>query len=121
MKKIMSFLFSPPADDSEKVKNPNAKSLKEPEKIENGIRSALQKRLDGYEMFFAEYIQFMKIYQKNQNAMQVLDEYTDYTKRYTQAMTELKAIGLEKLTDEEMIYYTEVMSRISEKLAQANI
>jgi hypothetical protein len=121
MKKLMSFLFSPSADDEEKAKNPDAKNLKAPEKMSNGMHSALQKRLDDYEAFFAEYIQFMKIYQKNQNAMQVLDEYTDYTKRYTRAMAELKAIGLEKLTDEEMIYYTEVMSRIAEELARAGI
>lgn len=121
MKKIMSFLFSPSADGKEKNGHADVEKPKETEKISNGIRPDLKKTMDAYEAFFAEYIHFMKIYQKTQNVAQIMDEYTDYTKRYTQAMAALQEIGLKKLTDEEMVYYTEVMSRISDQLAKSGI
>lgn len=77
--------------------------------------------MDEYEAFFDEYIAFMENFDETSNDMQMLLDYTSMLTRYAQAMEALDEIDEEELTDEDVLYYTEVMLRINRKLAEASL
>ena len=76
--------------------------------------------MDSYEEFFDEYIDFMDTYSKSDNPVSLMTEYADYMQKYADAMEKMDAME-DDLTDEEYVYYTEVMGRINTKLAKASV
>lgn len=84
-----------------------------------GIRPEFKQAMDSYEAFFDEYIEFMQSYQQSGNALEMLAEYADYMSRYTDAMANMDALGEEEMSNEELLYYTAVTSRINQKLLAA--
>lgn len=88
----------------------------EEEKLPSGIRPEFKEMLDGYEEFFNEYAQFMLTYSESDDPFAMLTDYLDMLQRYTDAMEALDEIGEEEMSEQEALYYTEVMLRIEMKL-----
>ena len=80
--------------------------------------------MDEYEAFFDSYVEFMKKY-KNADASDLASmmvDYTTYMTEYTETMEALEKIeDDEDLSNEELVYYTEVMGRINTKLAEVAV
>lgn len=85
----------------------------------NGIRPEFKEVMDTYEAFFDEYCEFMKKYNSAEDSTSMLLDYTNYLTKYTEVMEKLDEISDEELSDAELLYYTEVMTRISQKLTEA--
>ena len=85
----------------------------------DGIRPEFKETMDSYEAFFDEYVVFMQEYKEADDVMAMLGDYTDMMVRYAEAMSALEQLGEEELSEEETIYYAEVMSRITKKLLKA--
>ena len=47
-----------------------------------------------------------------------MGDYTDFMSQYTEMMQSLEEIETDDLSEEEMLYYSEVMTRINEKLME---
>ena len=76
--------------------------------------------MDSYEAFFDEYIAFMEKYEDSDDTLGMLADYAAYMARYAEAMAAMEALDEEELSTEETLYYIEVTSRISQKLAAAS-
>ena len=86
-----------------------------------GIRPEFKEAMDSYEAFFDEYIAFMKAYSESGNSLAMMDDYLSYMQKYVDMTAKLEALGDGSMSDEEMLYYTEVMLRISQKLTDAGL
>lgn len=77
-----------------------------------------KKAMDEYEAFFDEYIAFMKKYENTSDfSPAMLDDFNKYMERYTQTMEALNAIDANSLSPADYAYYTEVVLRINDKIA----
>lgn len=85
---------------------------------DSDIRPEFKEAMDSYEAFFDEYCEFMKKYKESNNAASMLGDYTDYMTKYTDAMTKMSELNNGKLSNEEIIYYSEVTARITKKLTE---
>lgn len=83
----------------------------------NGIRPSFKEAMDSYEEFFNQYCDFMAKYNANPSSPTMIAEYAKFMAQYTETMGKLDAMGEEDMSDQELQYYTEVMSRINQKLA----
>lgn len=86
--------------------------------ISDGIRPEFKEAMDSYEAFFDEYCEFMKNYKSSDNPASMLSDYTNYMTKYTDVMTKMSELDDGELSDEEVVYYTEVTTRITKKLAE---
>ena len=87
-----------------------------------GVRPEFKEMMDGYEAFFDEYIEFMQAYQQTDgNSVEMLAKYADFMSQYAQTMEQMDQVGEEEMSNEELLYYTEVTTRISQKLLAAAI
>lgn len=87
----------------------------------NGIRPSFKEAMDEYEAFFDSYVEFMEKYMDADPAdsLSMMADYGKYMQDYTDAMEALEKIeDDEDLSNEELVYYTEVMGRINTKLAK---
>lgn len=84
-----------------------------------GIRREFKEALDSYEAFFDEYIAFMEKYANSDNAIGMLTDYLAYLERYAETMEKLDALDDGEMSTEESLYYMEVQTRITQKLAAA--
>lgn len=84
-----------------------------------GIRREFKEALDSYEAFFDEYIAFMEKYANSDNAIGMLTDYLAYMERYAETMEKLDALDDSEMSTEEALYYMEVQTRITQKLAAA--
>ena len=78
--------------------------------------------MDEYEAFFDSYVEFMDKYKNADptDSLTLLADYTKYMQEYTETMEALEKIeDDEDLSNEELVYYTEVMGRINTKLAKS--
>lgn len=82
-----------------------------------GIRPEFKEAMDSYEKFFDEYVEFMKKYMDSDDAAGMMGDYADYLDKYTDTMEKMDALGEEEMSKEEALYYAEVTTRITEKLA----
>lgn len=76
--------------------------------------------LDSYEAFIDEYIAFLQKYQQNPNDVSLLTDYTDYMTKYTELTEKIENLDKDNLNEAEMQYYTEVITRVSQKLMEAS-
>lgn len=90
------------------------------EEAHTGIRDEFKEMMDSYEAFFDEYIEFMEKYEKSNNSVSLMSDYLDYMNKYTEYMTKMEEIDEDELSNEEMIYFIEVQSRISSKLLEVS-
>ena len=77
--------------------------------------------MDDMELFIDEYVAFMAKYAESDDVTSMLNDFNDYMTKYTEVMAELEAIEDDDLTADELEYYTEVMTRINEKLSEVKI
>ena len=72
--------------------------------------------MDSYEAFIDEHIAFMNEYANSNDTSSMLIDYLAYLEKFSETMEKLDAIDESELTVAEALYYSEVMSRISQKL-----
>ena len=84
----------------------------------DGIRPEFKEAMDSYEKFFDEYVAFMKAYMDSDDPISMMGEYTTMMQQYVETMGELEDIDEDELSDEEALYYAEVMLRINQKLLE---
>lgn len=99
-------LPSPPADSAEGESGPD----------ESEISPEFKEAMESYEAFFDEYIAFMNEYADSNDTSAMLVDYLSYLEQFSETMEKLDAIDENELTTAEALYYSEVMSRISQKL-----
>ncbi|MBQ9392457.1 MAG: hypothetical protein IJU18_00505 [Oscillospiraceae bacterium] len=100
----------------EATPDPAPAASEEPVVPSGGIRQEFKDLLASYEAFFDEYVLFMQDYYQNSSSLEMLVKYAEFLSKYSEAMEALEEIEEEDLSDEEEIYYAEVMLRISQKL-----
>ena len=84
------------------------------------MRPEFKETMDSYEAFFDEYCTFMKKYNSSSNPTSMLSDYMNFMSRYTEAMTKIYEISDDEMNNAELLYYTEVMARINQKLLDIN-
>ena len=84
----------------------------------NGMRPEFKDAMDSYERFFNEYCDFMKEYNSSNDPTSLLSDYISFMSHYNEAMAKLDEISNDELNTAELIYYTEVMARINQKLLE---
>ena len=99
--------------DSDNTGNDNDSDFGE---LVNGMRPEFKEAMDSYEMFFDEYCAFMEKYNSSTDPMSMLNDYMSFMSRYTETMTKLNNIREGEMNTAELLYYTEVMLRINQKL-----
>ena len=113
------------ADHTTDTPEPGATSETEPEPStsedsstpdDSEIRPEFKETMDSYEAFFDTYVSFMTEYANTDDPSAMLIDYLAYLEEYTEMMEQLDAIDETELTTAELLYYSEVMSRISQKL-----
>ena len=88
---------------------------------EDGISPEFQEAMDSYEAFFDEYVAFMDRYVNSDGDLSLLTDYMRYMTQYAETMEQLEAIDENELSTAELLYYSEVMSRISQKLLTVSV
>lgn len=117
------------SQEQEKTAQPAAQEQQETAQQENtapaeeaaqagAIRPELIEFLEAYESFMDEYCEFMENYDASDAAL--LAEYTDLFAKYSDFLEKAEKWDEEDLTDEETIYYVEVMNRVNEKLLKVS-
>ena len=106
--------------------NEEKKDISEPEtKVEvqqtkkEDIRQELKDFLASYEDFMDEYVEFMKNYKENDLSM--LTHYTQILQKYTDFVQKAKSWEGNDLNNEELLYYTDVLNRVSQKLLKVTL
>lgn len=82
------------------------------------IRPEFKEAMNSYEKFFDEYVTFMKAYMDSDDPFSMMGEYTTMMQQYVETMGELEDIDEDELSDEEALYYAEVVLRINQKLLE---
>lgn len=85
---------------------------------ESGIRPEFKEAMESYEKFFDEYVAFMKAYKDSDDPLSMMGEYTTMMQQYVETMGELEDIDESELSEEEALYYAEVVLRINQKLLE---
>ena len=75
--------------------------------------------MDAYEAFINEYCDFMEKYQSDpSNAASLMADYASMMSSYADMTEQIEAIDTESLSAEDLAYYTEVMARVAQRLAE---
>lgn len=77
--------------------------------------------MDDYEKFMDGYIAFMEKYNSSSNPASMAADYAKLLADYAAMTAKVEAIDENSLTAEDYQYYTEVMTRVSEKLAGVSL
>lgn len=106
-----------PSPAPETPDNDGTEGSEEPseEPSSGGISPEFKAAMDECEAFVDEYVAFMKKYQESQD-LSMMGEYLSMLQRYTETMSALDEIDEGALSDQEALYYAEVMLRINQKL-----
>ena len=86
--------------------------------LDNGMRPEFKEALDSYEEFINDYCDFMKRYSTSGNSLSMLGDYLKFVAQYAEMVDKIDKIGNEEMNDAELIYYTEVMMRVTQKLSE---
>ena len=104
-------------DVTEATENPISKAIGE---AQNGdVSPDFKETMDNYEAFIDDYVAFLEKYENSDDVSGMLTEYTTYVAKFTTVMSELDAISEEELSDADALYFTEVSTRIYQKLMGA--
>ncbi len=82
----------------------------------NGMRKEFVDAMDSYEAFMDEYVAFMKSYNSNPSDLSLLMQYSSIMSRYLDFCRKFEQWESDDLNDAEVLYYTEVSLRVSQKL-----
>ncbi len=75
--------------------------------------------MDDYEKFIDDYIAFMEKYNSSGNPVSMAADYAKMVADYATMTAKIDAIDEDSLTEEEDLYFIEVMNRVNEKLLNA--
>lgn len=102
------------------------KEIEEPKELENninqdsdatGIRTDFKQAMDSYERFIDEYCNFMVKYtNSNGTDLTLITDYASYVDKLEKAEEDFEKWNSETLNTEELNYYLEVQTRVTEKL-----
>lgn len=84
----------------------------------NGIRPSFKEAMDSSEEYINQYCDFMKKYSENPSSPTMIAEYAKMMAQYNETMNKLDAMDEGEMSDQELQYYTEVMARINQRLAE---
>ena len=87
----------------------------------NGVSPDLKEVLDEYESFMDEYIAFMEKYNESNDSLEMIADYSKMLARLESVQNKIDAIDEDSLSDTDYLYYSQVMLRCSQKIANANI
>lgn len=99
--------------DTDDVKAEGAASSSATEQVSADFKSSM----DEYELFFDEYIDFMKSYKDGGAPTEMVAEYTDYMTQYAETMAAFSNIDSKELSAADAAYLLEVQGRINSKIA----
>jgi hypothetical protein len=111
---------TPPSSSSEKSDGDSNKTDTEKPQPGTGIDPDFKAAMDSYEAFFDEYVAFMKKYESSTDTVAMLNDFTTYMTRYSEMMAKMDAIDEDSLNTAELAYYTEVQTRILNKLTEVS-
>lgn len=84
----------------------------------SGIRPDVKEAIDAYEAFIDEYCEFITVYSEDPTNAELIAEYLEFVVKLEEEERKIDALDKD-LTEEEDVYYTEVLLRCSEKLNEA--
>lgn len=87
----------------------------------DGVSSDLKEALDEYESFMDEYIAFMEKYNESNDSLEMIADYSKMLAKLESIQNKIDAIDEDSLSDTDYLYYSKVMLRCSQKIANANI
>lgn len=82
----------------------------------SGLDPTFKESMDSYEEFMNGYIAFMESYNSSDDLIGMATDYARWIADYADAVSKIDAIDESSLGVEELAYYTEVTTRVSEKL-----
>lgn len=75
--------------------------------------------MDAYEAFMNEYCDFMETYSADpNNVVAMASDYADMMGRYAEFSEQIEAVDENSLSADDLAYYTEVMGRVTARLAE---
>ena len=80
---------------------------------------SFREAMDNYELFFTEYVEFIKKYSESGYSLSMLSDYIDFMSKYTDMVEKMEAINDDELSTADYAYYIEVTTRIYKMLAEA--
>lgn len=100
-----------------KLSNANAASSAGSQRSSvSGIRPEFKEAMDKYESYMNEYVNFMK--QDHTYSAAWLDQYNAVLHKYSEAMEALDKVESSSMTNEENLYYLDVLTRVNKKLLE---
>lgn len=81
-----------------------------------GIRPEFKAAMDSYEAFYNEYIDFLEEYYQNPADLSMLGRYTELLAKSEEMERSFDAWDESDMSNEEIIYYMEVTTRIEERM-----
>lgn len=103
---------------SEETTQPEENTKPEGTSNDSGIDSDFKAAMDGYEEFMDEYVTFMKKYSKNPSDLSLLADYAKFMADYADFVADFNKWEDADLSTEEIKYYIEVQSRVTQKLLE---
>ena len=104
-------------EDEETEEEESTSESSDSNKKKKGGSGDFRKTMDEYEDFMNDYVAFMKKYNDSDDVMSMMDDYNDMMKKYQDFSDKIDNIDTDKLSDEDLAYYTEVTQRVSKKIA----
>ena len=84
----------------------------------SGVDPDFKATMDSYEEFFDECAEFMEAYSENPSSPELMAQYADMLEQYSETMAEMSGIDTGSLSAADAAYYSEVLARIYERLAE---
>lgn len=90
-----------------------------PEETADTSSADFRATMDAYEAFINDYCDFMETYNSDSaNAVSMLADYTTMMANYAEMSEQIEAIDTDTLSADDLAYYTEVMARVAQRLAE---
>lgn len=82
----------------------------------DGMRSEFKEAMDSYEAFYVEYCDVLEKYRNNPTDLSILTEYAELTERSAEMSEKFDAWDSEEMNNTELMYYLEVLGRVTKML-----
>lgn len=113
------------AEEEEQEQEQEQQEKKEQEKPKekksdsgSSVSADFKKTMDDYESFMNDYVDFMKKYEDSDDVSAMLEDYSSMMDKYAKFEKKIDAIDEDELSSADYAYYTKVMGRVTEKLAE---
>ena len=85
---------------------------------ESSVNPELKSYLDEYETFMNDYVEFMKEYKNSSDEVSMLTEYTNLLSKYSDYTSSIYNYSTDEMSAEDLEYYLDVTSRVTQKLTE---